>query len=116
MTWRINVTNMSDYKVKINLLSRAAARHTWLTREIRANDARWGKRHVQMAHMTHAHDVWQRVRTAHTKQHVRTAHTKQRARQCATHTSQREQHDDTQMMSRANNNKQIINEKYFSWY
>jgi hypothetical protein len=71
MTWQINVTNMSDYKVKINLLSRAAARHTWLTREIRANDARRGKRHVQMAHMTHAHDVWQRVRTTHAKQRVR---------------------------------------------
>jgi hypothetical protein len=46
-------------------------------------------------------------------------HAKQHARQCATRVSQREyareQHDDAQTMSRANN-KQIINEKYFSWY
>jgi hypothetical protein len=66
-----------------------------------------------MAHTTHANDTWQRVQTANT------THMEQRARQCATHTIQRdyarEQHDDTQTMSRANNN-QTINEKYFSWY
>jgi hypothetical protein len=77
-----------------------------------------------------------RARATHVKQHVRhartirdnardntwdsTRHAKQRARQRATHVSQRnyarEQHDDAQTMPHTNNNEQIINLKYLSWY
>jgi hypothetical protein len=96
MTWSINIVNMSAYK------RQTIYYHAQTPRDTRDRHA-----------TTHAHDVCQRVWTA------RATHAKQHARQCATRTSQcnyaREQHDDAQTMSRANN-KQIINEKYFIWY
>jgi hypothetical protein len=73
-----------------NLLSRAnAARHTWSSRD----DAR--TRRVT-THVNGTHDTRKTTRT--------------NQRDYA-----REQHDDAQTISRANN-KQIINEKHFGWY
>ena len=48
------------------------------------------------------------------EQHAR--HTRNNVHDSARHDYAREQHDDAQTMSGANNNKQIINEKYLSWY
>jgi hypothetical protein len=96
MTWRINIVNMSAYK------RQTIYYHAQTSRDSRERCA-----------TTCANGTRDDAREAARR------HAKQRAWQRATRASQHdyahEQHDNAQTMSRANN-KQIINEKYFSWY
>jgi hypothetical protein len=106
MTWRINVTNMGVRKRKqFIIMRRRRTTHVIDTR--RRADTRRGKRHVQMAHATHTHDVW---RHAILYEAARSRHARQHALQRASqHDYAHEQHDDVQTTPRANNNKRLIN-------
>jgi hypothetical protein len=96
MTWQINVINMRPYKRKTIYYHMQTSRDT---RESRATTRANGRR-----------DTRERHATACAKQHYGTrdnAHDS--ARYAWVNATTREQHDDAQTMSCANNNQQIIN-------